>query len=417
MTQQDLFQSIQTYLRDQRDEMVQLTQRLCAFPTENPPGRQFPEQAEFLAQQLDHMGFLVSVVPVPEEYVQKYTPRESWDYPRCNVLARWDVGAEKTLHFNSHFDVVPVSSDWKTDPFQPVVKRDRLYGRGTSDMKGCITSCIFALKALKHCKAAPPWNIEVSFTCDEEIGGHCGAGYIIQNDLVKPDAAVICEGGAGDSIMSGHRGVLWADILVRGVSAHGSNPEAGVNAFEKGYLLVNRFLERHKEHLKRETRHSMDRETARRPSMTLGGVSGGGAKVNTIPDHFHFTIDRRLIPEETVKQVKDDYREILQTAMREDKTLKAQMNLLMGFDAAITDPDEMLCETALRAVQRVMRKEGKLRVFGAFTDMHFFVNHAKCPAIGYGVEGDGIHGSNEYLVVRSLVDTARVYAEIALTVQ
>ncbi|MBN2326678.1 MAG: M20 family metallopeptidase [Candidatus Omnitrophica bacterium] len=417
MTQEALFKSIQTYLRHQRDEMVQLTQRLCAIPTENPPGRQFREQADFLAQQMDDMGVPVRVLPVPEEYVQKYTPRESWDYPRFNVLARWDAGADQTLHFNSHFDVVPVSPNWKTDPFQPVVKRDRLYGRGTSDMKGCITSCIFALKALKQCSAAPPWNIEVSFTCDEEIGGHCGAGYLVKEGLVKPDAAVICEGGAGEIIMSGHRGVLWADVLIQGVSAHGSNPEVGVNAFEKGNMLVNRFLERHKKDRQRETRHSMDRESARRPSMTLGGVSGGGAKVNTIPDDFHFTIDRRLIPEESVKQVKSDFREIIQTAMQEDKNLKAKMNLLMGLDAAITDPDEMICKTARRAVRRVTGKEGKLSVFGAFTDMHFFVNHAKCPTIGYGVEGDGIHGCDEYLVVRSLADTARVFAEIALTVR
>lgn len=415
MTNQNEDRIIARYLRENRDAMVDLTRRLCEFPTENPPGREYKALASFLAEQLNDMGLSVEVVPVPDEYLRRYTPKPCWEFPRYNVIARWDIGAKKTLHFNSHYDVVPATAGWKTDPFSPVIKQGRLFGRGTSDMKGCIAACIYAVKSLQACGVPPAWNLELSFTADEEIGGETGVGYIIEKGLIRPDAAVVCEGGADDAIMAGHRGVLWMDVMIQGLSAHGSNPGAGVNAFEKGHFLASRFLEYHQKCLARETRHPMDRSSARRPSMTLGGVSGGGTKVNTIPDNFHFTIDRRLIPEENVRQVKEEFFEIVRAAKRDDKKLKVLIEILMEFNAAITDSKSPLCEAAKSAVRRVLGKPGRLRIFGAFTDLHFFVNHAHCPTIGYGVDGDGIHGSREYLLVRSLVNTAGVYACIART--
>ena len=405
---------IKKYLNDSRDDLVKLTQDLCSISTENPPGRNFKPLTEFLADQMKQTGFKTDIIHVPKQYHQIITPRETWGFPRYNLLARWDVGASKTLHYNSHYDVVPVTDDWKTDPFNPVVKRGRLYGRGTSDMKGCIASCIYAFKALREFGLIPSWNIEISFTCDEEIGGMCGAGFLVKENIVRPDAAVICEGGADESIMIGHRGVLWLDILIKGVAAHGSNPDAGVNAFEKGFDLVERIREHHRQCQSRETSFTMDRSNARRPSLTIGGVSGGGTKVNTIPSDFHFTLDRRLIPEEDVKALVSDYKNIIADAKQCDKQLKAKMNVLMDFDAAITDPEAGICHTTQNAVQYVTGKTPRACVFGAFTDLHFFTNNAGCPSIGYGVAGDGIHGCQEYAKISSLSDTARVYADIAL---
>jgi len=407
--------SIKQYLQEHQEEMVEMTQRLCSLATENPPGHHFEECVDYLEEIMRARGFATQKVRVPLEYQKKYLPPELWDKPRFNLISRWDTGGSKILHFNSHYDVVPATEGWKTDPFAPVIRGQRLFGRGTSDMKGCLVASIFAAQALRDLKLRPVWNLEFSFTADEEIGGECGAGFLVKNKIVQPDAAIVCEGGAGDSIMIGHRGVLWADIHVHGVPAHGSNPGAGINAFERGIRLAGRFLEYHQRCLERVTQHEMDKPHSRRPSMTLGGVSGGGSKVNTIPGWFHFTIDRRLIPEERVASVIREFQAILREAKRQDKTLKAEMKILTGFDAALTDPDSSLCRAACQAVRAVTGKIPNPRIFGAFTDLHFFTNQARCPTIGYGVEGNGIHGHQEYLVIPSLVKTARVYAEIART--
>ncbi len=406
--------SVQTFLEENKDYLVRLTSELCSFATENPPGKDFEPCVDFLQGYSESLGLKTEKIHVPEAYQRRYNSPETFGYPRFNLLARWNVGAEKTLHFNSHFDVVPVSDDWKTNPFQPVVKQGKLFGRGTCDMKGSLAASLFAVHALKACGLRPAWNIELSFTADEEIGGECGVGYLVKNKLVRPDAAVVCEGGSGQAVSFGHRGVLWADVLVRGVSAHGSNPQAGVNAFEKGIALAERMRALEKEFRRRKSRFPLDRPEFAYPTMTLGGVSGGGSKVNTVPDRFHFTIDRRLTPEERVNDVIKEFNTIIAEAKKKDKTLKAKMHVTRGFDAGITDKNAPICQIAKKAVQTVTGKNATLCIFGAFTDLHFFTGIAKCPTIGYGVEGEGLHGSREFLKIRSLVETARVYAEIMM---
>ena len=414
MTKNNNSKDIQRYLQDRRDRMIRLTQELCSIPTENPPGLHYKSFVDFLRDYVESIGLDTEVVVVPLEYQKRFAPRETWNYPRYNLIARWDVGAQKTLHFNSHYDVVPATADWKTDPYQPVLKAGKLHGRGTGDMKGSLAASIFAVQALKTCGVRPPWNIELSFTADEEINGQCGVGYIVKKKIVRPNAAVICEGGSGDIISYGHRGSLWLDIHIEGVSAHGSAPMLGVNAFEKGVNLAERILAMKDDFPNRKTAHTAVRPEFRYPSLSLGGISGGGQKVNIIPDRFHFTVDRRLIPEEDVKETLNEFEAIIQSAQKKDRTLKAKIDVRMASNAGLSDPKSPLCLAAKQAVKNVYNKSAKMRIFGGFTDLHFFTNHAKCPTIGYGVECEGIHSSREFIPARSLVETARVYAGIIM---
>ncbi len=406
--------SIRDYLQSQKNELIKLTQDLCAFATENPPGCDFKPCVDFLSDLMRSEGFKTQKVRVPKAYVEAHTSPAMWDYPRWNLISRWDIKVSKTIHFNSHFDVVPAGEGWKTNPFNPTIKGKRLYGRGTSDMKGCLAASIFAAKALKACGLKPSWNMEFSFTCDEEIGGECGVGYIVKEKLVKPDAAVVCEGGDGHIVAYGHRGVLWGNIEVTGVSAHGSSPKSGINAFEKGINVAKQLLVMHENVKERKTNYPMNSKEFERPTLTMGGVAKGGTKINIIPDMFRFSIDRRLIPEESVSQVKKDFNNVLNAMKKADKNLKAKFIIQRGFSAGISDPHSSLCQTAKEIVNELSNKPAELLIFGAFTDLHFFTNQAKCPSIGYGVKGAGLHSNNEYLEIQSLIDTAQVYAELAL---
>lgn len=402
------------YLHHHQDELIELTRDLCSFATVNPPGEQFKECTDFLADATRAMKLKTRVVKVPNAYQQKHAPPETHGLPRYNVIARWDVGAKKTLHFNSHYDVVPVASSWKTDPFKAIVKGKRLIARGTQDMKGCLAASIFAVKALQAEGLTPPWNIELSFTADEEIGGACGTGYITREGIVNPDACVICEGGWGDTIAYGHRGVLWGDVIVKGRSAHGSDPSSGLNAFEWGMKLAHEFERLHKRHQKHKTRERMNITSAERPTLTMGGVSGGGSKVNIIPGEFHFTLDRRLLAEENVEEIKREYRTLVMEFASGCDGLKSAIEFPMAFNAGYTPATHPFCKAGRESAADLHGESAQLRMFGAFTDLHFFTTHCKCPALGYGVEGAGLHGDGEYCNIDSLVKTARVYAGIAL---
>ena len=94
----------------------------------------------------------------------------------------------------------------------------------------------------------PGFNVEVSFTADEETDSALGTGWIASHGRLQADYAVVGEGGEGDEIGCGHIGVVWLNVRVHGRAAHGSTPEAGINALEKMSALVLA-LEVHKRQL------------------------------------------------------------------------------------------------------------------------------------------------------------------------
>src|SRR5690606_1509616 len=103
----------------------------------------------------------------------------------------------------------------------------KLYGRGSADMKSALAASILAVEALRATGTTPTANVELSFTADEETGGQLGAGWLVKNKIVRPDWAVVCEGGSRDKVGVGHKGVLWLEFHLQGVAAHGSAPEKG----------------------------------------------------------------------------------------------------------------------------------------------------------------------------------------------
>ena len=177
---------------------------------------------------------------------------------------------------------MPAADKWETDPFKAIVNGNKVYGRGSEDMKGTIASVLFALKALKGCGIKLKINIQLSFTPDEEIGGRTGLGYLVNQGLVRADYAM-SEGYSGDYISIGNKGILWAEVEVIGKSAHSSMPYKGVNSFDRMNMLVTE-LEKLKNRIsKRKTRYDMQDTISKGPSFVMGGFLQGGVKINVVP--------------------------------------------------------------------------------------------------------------------------------------
>src|SRR5258708_6151513 len=183
------------YLDRHQADLVAFLQKLIRLRTVNPPGENYGEITSLLAATLRGLGLQVRRLPVPRA-LQKKTQPELLAYPRYNVIGFWDTGAKKTIHFNAHYDVVPVSGSWRHgSPFNPVVANGWIYGRGTADMKGAIASIVFALKALRAAGIKPGFNIEVSFTADEETDSTLGTGWVTSHGKLLADYADVGEGG------------------------------------------------------------------------------------------------------------------------------------------------------------------------------------------------------------------------------
>ena len=226
------------YLDHHPDELIAFLQKLVQLSTVNPPGENYGEITTLLADTLTDLGLKVRRIPIPRALQAKTQP-DQLDFPRYNVIGFWDTGAKKTIHFNAHYDVVPVSGEWRHgSPFNPVVEKAWIYGRGTADMKGAISSIVYAIKALRETGAKPNFNVEVSFTADEETDSALGTGWVADHGNLRADYAVVGEGGQGDAVCCGHNGVLWYNVHVHGKAAHGSTPDKGINALEKMSALV-----------------------------------------------------------------------------------------------------------------------------------------------------------------------------------
>jgi succinyl-diaminopimelate desuccinylase len=390
---------------------------LVRIPTVNPPGDRYGEMTALLARELAAAGLRTRRFPVPTATLRKALPREQWGYPRYNVLGTLRApGARRTLHFNAHYDVVPVSGRWRHGgAFSGAVEDGWIYGRGTADMKGSIASLLMALRALRAAGTPPLLNIEVSFTADEETDSNLGAGWLVQHAPIRPDYAVVMEGAEGRSICCGHNGVVWLEVAVHGRAAHGSIPAKGINALEKMSALVLS-LEDYKRALARRTFTTPEGRTMR-PTINVGGVfsCGDGGKINTVPGHASFTIDRRVLPVEDHAAAERELRAFLAAAARRIPRCRITVSKVSENFACYNPPSHPFLAAMASCVRRVRGSPSVFSVSTGFNDMYFFARELGIPTLGYGPVGRDYHAVDERASVRDLAATAKIYAALMTT--
>jgi len=135
-----------------------------------------------------------------------------------NIIISLDAGAKQTLLLATHYDVVPAGGGWKNPPFRLTVKEGRAYGRGAADDKGGILAALSALEALRE-SGSSRVNLRLLVTCDEEIGGEDGLGFLMKKKtnkgfLLKGDAAILVD--AGPRVYMGSSGRFGGRITARG---------------------------------------------------------------------------------------------------------------------------------------------------------------------------------------------------------
>jgi succinyl-diaminopimelate desuccinylase len=400
------------YIDAHVSDLISLLGDLVRMPTVNPPGENYAAITQRLVSELSHAGLKARRIPIPGTLLRKTLPPSQHAFPRWNVLGlRRARGAARTIHFNAHYDVVPVSGTWAHGgPFSGATAGGWLHGRGAADMKGSIASLLMALRALRATATEPRMNIEVSFTADEETDSALGAGWVVAHAPISPDYAVVMEGGEGHRVCCGHNGVVWLEVTVHGRAAHGSQPHKGINAFEKMAALV-RELDAHKQELAARTFETPEGRTMR-PSLNVGGVfeQGPGGKINTVPARASFSIDRRVIAIETVAAAERELRAFLTQAARRIPDCRITVAKVSDNHPCYHEPKDPFFTAMADIVTRVRKKRAVFSVSTGFNDMHFFAHHLKIPTLGYGPGGEDCHAVDERASVKELVRSAKIYA-------
>lgn len=398
-----------------RGELLALAGELISIPSVNPPGAKYLDCVTLLQRRLRAMGLRTRVVRIPRRELVRALP-EAAGHPRALVLARWDVGAKKTVHFNAHFDVVPAAPEgWRFGAFNPRVRGGWLYGRGSADMKGAIACVLHALGTMRRAGIQPAVNVEVSFTPDEETDSHFGAEWIVQQQLIQADFVVVCEGGSGGQVGCGHNGVLWFEVDVLGRAAHGSDPRRGLNAVEQMSALI-RELQRYQKQLRRKQFRDPGGRM-RYATLNVGGVTAtaAGANINTVPAAATFTLDRRVLPNENIVAAERDLRAFIRGAKGRIPRLRVRVRRVVRQAATFVDPHAAFPQAFAGALGRVRQGPVRFTVSGGFNDTHFFAGEGGLPALGWGPAGENCHGCDERVSVAELVEAAQTYAEFLVS--
>lgn len=405
------------YLDRHSDDLLALLRRLVAIDTTNPPGLSYDAITALLTQEVAAAGLTARRFTIPPALLKKSLPPEQHAFPRFNVLGKLaNPGAKKTVHFNAHYDVVPVSGTWRHgSPFSGTVDGGWIYGRGTSDMKGSIASLLLALTALRATRTTPKLNVEVSFTADEETDSVLGAGWLVDHAPIRPDYAIVMEGGELNQVCCGHNGTLWLEVTVHGRAAHGSTPEKGVNALEKMSALVLA-LGDYSRRLAKRTFVTPEGKTMR-PTLNVGGEfsAGPGGKINTVPSLARFTIDRRVLAVEDQAAAERDLRAFLAAATKKIPGCKITVTKISENFSCFSQPTHPFFAAMASCVTRVRKQKTVFNVSTGFNDMHFFASHLKIPTLGYGPGGEDYHAIDERAQVKELVASAKIYAELLTT--
>jgi succinyl-diaminopimelate desuccinylase len=340
-------------------------------------------------------------LPLSKDYVE---------YERYIVIGRVGKG-RPVVQFNGHYDVVPPGQGWRKDPFRPWREGDRLYGRGSVDMKGGLASALLAVKSFLESNEASQGTIEIAFVPDEEIGGEAGTGYLVETGLSRPDYVLIPEPSGSGSVWIGHKGNLWAYIWVKGRQAHASSPWLGVNAFEYMVKVADLFMEMYVPLLERKVSgYEYDDPRGARPTVTIGGEVRGGAKINIVPGYYEFSVDRRTIVEENLDEVEEELSKVVTDIRnRLGNAVEIGYRVVSKSPPAFTDPNGPLVRAVVSSAEEVLKVRPRTVVCLGGLDMHYYTSKG-IETVAYGPgPSENAHKVDEYVSIREIKDVAKVF--------
>ncbi len=243
-----------------------------------------------------------------EEYLDghgvKATRVYNADQTKANLYANVGPEVEGGVILSGHTDVVPVEGqDWDTDPFTVTQVGDKLYGRGTCDMKGFDALALSAVPlALERGIKRP---IQIALSYDEEVG--CiGAPFMIaemRKHMPPAQAAIIGEPSMMKTV-SGHKGGYGWAIHVHGFEVHSSLMHTGVSAIMEGAKLINWANELNEE-IRARTPNALAAEFEPPFTTAHTGMIKGGTAGNITAKDCEFAIDFRLVPGDDISEYRD----------------------------------------------------------------------------------------------------------------
>lgn len=370
--------------------MINFLKELVQQKSENPPGDEIAA-AQVVKKRLEDLGLEV-----------KY---DVFNDQRANVVARIKgAGTKPSVLFNGHLDVVPPGKgEWEHNPYGGEIIGDKIYGRGTSDMKSGIVAMIAATKAVLESNVPLEGDVTLAFTAGEEtdsIGAH---RFMEQGGLERVGSIVISEPSDLD-IVHAEKGTLWLKFTTLGKTAHGARPKLGNNAI----LHMHKWIDV----LQQYSFKYEDHYLLGKPTMSIGTISGG-VKTNVVPDECSLTVDIRTVPGQNHNDIVEDMKKLVRKIRNQGSSFKAEVNVLSTRPSVETPKEAEIVTKAHKILSKLRKEEPKLKGANGYTEASVFVPHTGLPWISCGPGLLNLaHQPNEYVPIPSVKLASEFYAQL-----
>src|SRR5918993_490074 len=397
------------FLLEREGEVIALTSALVAAPSPNLPGDE-TAAADVIERALAHYG-------LPRPRVLAEEPH------RPNLIVRIDGGRPGPhLALCGHLDTKPVgdaAAEWRTDPFTPTIEGDRLFGLGSTDMKGACAAMVMAGAAFARVADLAAGSLSLIFTADEEYGSHFGASYLVRSGALDVDAILLGE-PAGvyedwEAIRVISRGFSGFRVVVKGTQTHSSISDQlpTVNAVE---AMANVLVALRRELKVRYPEHPL---CPAGPTINLGVKSIGGVGYGVLPGHAEFWCDIRTTPGMTQDVLAAD----VEAALERIRPLVPGAGVTWEFAPALgwIAPTEVLADDPMvhaveRAAGDVLGEAPPLAAFPGATDAWPFHGQGGIPTLA--AFGPGLlplaHGPNEWVSLLALQQAPPIFVDAAV---
>ncbi|MGA2401277.1 MAG: M20 family metallopeptidase [Syntrophobacteraceae bacterium] len=367
--------------------VLDLTSEMVRVQTVNPPGDELP-LAEMLRDRISGCGIEVRLLSLGEN--------------RANLISRISGSGERpSMVLCGHLDTVPFGNEpWEHPPLSGIKVDDRIFGRGSSDMKGGVAAMVAAAVAIRRSGLRLRGDLVLAFTAGEEVD--ClGARSMVEGRLLEGAGCLVIAEPSDMDVYIAQKGALWLEAITYGKAAHGSLPHQGRNAI----LPMADFVLKAVNALDPCVRH----RHLGQPTINIGTIQGG-LRTNIVPDCCRLTIDLRTLPGQDHQHLYGMFRELLEKSAKA-ACVESEFRIIASRSSVDTPADDPFVELFTEAARQVLGTKPDTGGAPYFTEAAFFVPALKVPMVICGPgEAALAHKANESVKIDNLYKAARTYA-------
>ncbi|WP_243525747.1 M20 family metallopeptidase [Bacillus pseudomycoides] len=357
-----------------KGEAINLLKKLISIPSqvgqENENG-----MIEFVSSFLHELGLKYSI---------HYTSIDKL-HERPNLICKVDFDEEgPCIILNGHTDTKPAyqiqssNKNWSFNPFEGELFENKLYGRGSCDMKAGLASYLVVIKSLMEKKESLKGSIILQFVADEEMGSNFGMKNLQEFSKIRADLAIVAEPTDND-ICIAELGNLWIKLIVKTQDGHAGFAWMYENAIDHSNRVIESFRQAI-DTVKSETRDAL---FPNHPALNIGSIRGGHHP-GSVPGYCEALLDIRIRPNETQKHYLALTQKIVKEYLRENQGVQIEITEYLGggFPPGQTKKIGPLIQQ-LHDINKLHNGSETLKGFYGGSDAYYFMKN-DIPTVVFG---------------------------------